>query len=112
MKALRKQSCPTCGQPHWFRHWVGQFCAKSSEGLNVTDFDLLAHRFKNCHDPLGSRRVEHLMVIEVKVADVNVVNTQGKTKRFGQRFGRRQDFKKAYVRLAPGQSIDLSGTEA
>ena len=28
------------------------------------------------------------LLFEVKVADVNVVNTQGKTKRFGQRFGR------------------------
>jgi large subunit ribosomal protein L23 len=40
------------------------------------------------------------------------VNVGGKQKRFGQRFGQRQDFKKAYVRLAPGQSIDLSGSEA
>ena len=30
----------------------------------------------------------------------------------GQRLGRRQDYKKAYVRLAPGQSIDLTGAEA
>jgi large subunit ribosomal protein L23 len=52
------------------------------------------------------------LMFEVKVADVNVVNVAGKNKRFGQRMGRRQDFKKAYVRLAPGQSIDLSGTEA
>jgi large subunit ribosomal protein L23 len=52
------------------------------------------------------------LMFEVKVADVNVVNVGGKNKRFGQRMGRRQDFKKAYVRLAPGQSIDLSGTEA
>jgi large subunit ribosomal protein L23 len=44
---------------------------------------------------------------------VNVVNVGGKQKRFGQRLGRRQDFKKAYVRLAPGQKIDqLSGSEA
>jgi large subunit ribosomal protein L23 len=53
------------------------------------------------------------LMFEVKVADVNVVNVAGKKKRFGQRLGRRQDFKKAYVRLAPGQKIDqLSGTEA
>jgi large subunit ribosomal protein L23 len=49
----------------------------------------------------------------VKVADVNVVNVAGKQKRFGQRLGRRQDFKKAYVRLAPGQKIEsLGGSEA
>ena len=52
------------------------------------------------------------LLFEVKVAGVNVVNTQGKTKRFGQRFGRRQDFKKAYVRLAPGQKVgSLTGSE-
>ena len=50
------------------------------------------------------------LMFEVKVADVNVA---GKQKRFGQRLGRRQDWKKAYVRLAPGQKIDqLSGSEA
>ena len=52
------------------------------------------------------------LMFEVKVTDVNVVNVGGKQKRFGQRLGRRQDYKKAYVRLAPGQSIDLTGTEA
>jgi len=52
------------------------------------------------------------LMFEVKVESVNVVNTAGKQKRFGQRLGRRQDFKKAYVRLAPGQNINFSGTEA
>jgi large subunit ribosomal protein L23 len=53
------------------------------------------------------------LMFEVKVADVNVVNVGGKNKRFGQRLGRRQDFKKAYVSLAPGQKIDsLGGPEA
>lgn len=52
------------------------------------------------------------LMFEVKVAAVNVVNVNGKQKRFGARLGRRQDYKKAYVRLAPGQSIDLTGTEA
>jgi large subunit ribosomal protein L23 len=52
------------------------------------------------------------LMFEVQVAKVNVVNVAGKRKRFGQRAGRRQDFKKAYVSLAPGQSIDLSGAEA
>ena len=53
------------------------------------------------------------LMCEVKVADVNVVNVSGKQKRFGQRLGRRQDYKKAYVRLAPGESIDnFTGPEA
>ena len=34
-----------------------------------------------------------------------------KTKRFGQREGTRASWKKAYVRLAPGQDINFMGTE-
>jgi large subunit ribosomal protein L23 len=52
------------------------------------------------------------MMFEVKVSGVNVVNAIGKQKRFGQRLGWRSDFKKAYVRLAPGQTIEFTGTEA
>ena len=39
----------------------------------------------------------------VKVADVHVANRQGKLKRMGRFVGRRKDWKKAYVRLAPGE---------
>ena len=39
----------------------------------------------------------------VKVADVRVANRQGKMKRMGRFIGRRRDWKKAYVRLAPGE---------
>ena len=52
------------------------------------------------------------MLFDVKVSGVNVVNAEGKQKRFGQRLGWRQDYKKAYVRLAPGQTIEFTGTEA
>jgi large subunit ribosomal protein L23 len=45
-------------------------------------------------------------MFEVKVAAVNVVNESGKTRRFGKTPGRTQDWKKAYVSLAPGQTID------
>jgi large subunit ribosomal protein L23 len=46
------------------------------------------------------------LMFEVKVAAVNVVNESGKTRRFGKTPGRTQDWKKAYVSLAPGQTID------
>jgi len=49
------------------------------------------------------------LMFEVKVDAVQVVNTAGKHKRFGGRPGKRADFKKAYVRLAPGQTIDFAG---
>jgi large subunit ribosomal protein L23 len=49
------------------------------------------------------------LMFEVKVDSVQVVNAAGKQKRFGGRQGRRSDFKKAYVRLAAGQTIDFTG---
>ena len=50
-------------------------------------------------------------LFEVKVDTVRVVNLPGKEKRFGRSLGRRQDWKKAYVRLAAGQHIDMGGGE-
>ena len=46
------------------------------------------------------------LMFDVKVAGVQVVNEPGKTRRFGRSVGRTQDWKKAYVRLSPGQTID------
>lgn len=46
------------------------------------------------------------LMFDVKVAGVQVANEPGKTRRFGARTGRTQDWKKAYVRLAEGQAID------
>ena len=46
------------------------------------------------------------LMFEVKVAGVQVVNEPGKSRRFGKTVGRTQDWKKAYVSLAEGQTID------
>jgi large subunit ribosomal protein L23 len=46
------------------------------------------------------------LMFGVKVDKVAVVNETGKSRRFGKVQGRTQDIKKAYVRLAPGQTID------
>ena len=51
------------------------------------------------------------MMFEVKVDKVQVANVRGKVKRFGQTFGKRADWKKAYVTLAEGQNIDFLGAE-
>jgi large subunit ribosomal protein L23 len=52
------------------------------------------------------------LLFEVKVENVQVVNVKGKAKRFQQTRGRRPDWKKAYVKLADGTSIEeLFGTE-
>ena len=46
------------------------------------------------------------LMFDVKVTGVQVVNEPGKVRRFGRSVGRTQDWKKAYVRLSPGQTID------
>jgi len=49
------------------------------------------------------------LMFSVEVEAVQVINVAGKQKRFGAMMGRRSDWKKAYVSLKSGQTIDLSG---
>ncbi|KFZ28895.1 MULTISPECIES: 50S ribosomal protein L23 [Pseudidiomarina] len=48
-------------------------------------------------------------LFEVEVEGVRTVNVKGKTKRTGMRFGKRSDWKKAYVTLKEGADIDFVG---
>ncbi|MEX1221015.1 LSU ribosomal protein L23P [Pseudidiomarina planktonica] len=48
-------------------------------------------------------------LFEVEVEGVRTVNVKGKTKRTGSRFGKRSDWKKAYVSLKEGADIDFVG---
>lgn len=80
-------------------------------GPHVTEkTTLLAQRkqlvFKVLNDATKEEIKEAVeQLLEVKVIAVNTVNVKGKTKRFGARMGRRQDFKKAYVSL--DKSVDM-----
>ena len=47
-------------------------------------------------------------LFEVDVVAVRVVSVLGKTKRTRNGLGKCSDWKKAYVRLAPGQDIDFT----
>ena len=49
------------------------------------------------------------LMFDVKVDAVRVVNSKGKNKRFGRLMGRRNNKRKAYVRLAEGGDIDFGG---
>ncbi|WNC71855.1 50S ribosomal protein L23 [Thalassotalea psychrophila] len=50
-------------------------------------------------------------LFEVEVTGVRTLNVKGKVKRTGARFGRRSDWKKAYVTLSEGSDIDFVGAE-
>ncbi len=54
------------------------------------------------------KAVEGYFAVDVK--NVNIVKVKGKNKRSRYRIKKRPDWKKAYVRLAEGQSIEV-GTE-
>lgn len=47
-------------------------------------------------------------LFKVEVTGVQVLNVKGKVKRSGRVTGRRDNWKKAYVTLKPGQDIDFS----
>ena len=45
------------------------------------------------------------------MGNVTVVNVSGKVRLRGANRGRKSDWKKAYVKLAPGQNLDFMGVE-
>ena len=55
------------------------------------------------------KAVEQLF--NVKVESVSTLNVKGKTKRTVRGLGKRNDWKKAYVSLQPGQDIDFASAE-
>ncbi len=46
-------------------------------------------------------------IFKVKVLSVRVMNVKGKERRVGRNVGRKADWKKAIVRLAPGETIEF-----
>lgn len=61
--------------------------------------------------PLTANKVQIRQAVEqifkVKVTDVNTMRVLGKVKRMGRTKGKRPDYKKAIVKLAPGQRIEF-----
>ncbi|MGD0961278.1 MAG: 50S ribosomal protein L23 [Methylomonas sp.] len=48
------------------------------------------------------------LMFKVEVESVRVLNVKGKIKRFGRSLGKRSDWKKAYVKLQSGHSIEFA----
>lgn len=61
--------------------------------------------------PLKANKVQIRQAVEqifkVKVLAVYTIRVMGKTKRMGKTEGKRSDYKKAIVKLAPGQTIEF-----
>ncbi len=73
--------------------------AKAESGVFVFDVPTSATK------PMIKQAVE--AQFKVKVTDVTVIVLKGKVKQFKRITGREKDVKKAYVKLAKGQSIKL-----
>jgi len=46
-------------------------------------------------------------LLKAKVLEVRTINMRGKKRRMGRNTGKKPDWKKAIVRLAPGESIEI-----
>jgi len=61
----------------------------------------------------GANKIEIKLAVEaafdVKVDDVRTMVVAGKRKRTGRNFGKRSNYKKAYVKLAEDSNIDFFG---
>ncbi len=80
---------------------VSEKSTRAVEKANQAVFKVL----RDARKPEIKRAVE--VLFKVKVESVQTLNVKGKTKRVGRVNGHRSDWKKAYVRLAPGHVIDL-----
>ena len=85
---------------------VSEKATMVAEKSNAVTFKVL----QNATKPEIKAAVELLFKVEVK--GVSVVNTKGKTKRFGKTVCRRDNVRKAYVLLKEGQELNLSGEAA
>ena len=83
----------------------------SEKGHTLADkHNQIVFRVRRDANKTEIRRAVELM-FDVKVKGVQVLNAKGKSKRFGRNQGHRSDWKKAYVRLAEGQTIDFIGAD-
>ena len=85
---------------------VSEKATMVAEKSNVVTFKVLQDATK--HEIMAAVQ----LMFNVEVKGVSVLNTKGKAKRFGKSVGRRDDVRKAYVMLKPGQGIDLAGEAA
>jgi len=85
---------------------ISEKATRVAEKNNQVLFKVL----RNATKPEIKAAVE--LMFKVEVASVQTVNQAGKVKRFGRSMGRRDNVKKAYVCLKPGQELNFSGEAA
>ena len=76
---------------------------KSNDGMQDNKYTFIV--------PLNATKISIRQAVEsvfkVKVVDVNTIRVMGKIKRMGKHAGKRPDYMKAIVKVAPGQRIEF-----
>jgi large subunit ribosomal protein L23 len=80
---------------------ITEKATKQKEQVNQLTFEVDRHANKI----LVRNAIES--IFKVKVLSVTVINIKGKKRTVGRNVGRKPDWKKAIVRLAPGENIEF-----
>jgi large subunit ribosomal protein L23 len=83
------------------RPLITEKATKQKEQVNQLTFEVDRHANKI----LVRNAIEN--IFKVKVLSVTVINVKGKKRMVGRNVGRKPDWKKAIVRLAPGENIEF-----
>jgi len=83
------------------RPLITEKATKQKEQVNQLTFEVDRHANKI----LVRNAIEK--IFKVKVLSVTVINVKGKKRVVGRNVGRKPDWKKAIVRLAPGENIEF-----
>ncbi len=76
---------------------------KISEAASLRKYAFMVS--SDANKPTVKKSVEALY--GVKVQNVRIINVIGKKVRYGRSFGKRKDWKKAIITLAPGEKIEI-----
>ncbi|MFH0844220.1 MAG: 50S ribosomal protein L23 [Pseudomonadota bacterium] len=84
------------------------------KGPHITEKSSLQKELKNQITLKVDKRANKIEIrhavetlLKKKVVDVQTMNMRGKSRRIGRNEGKRPDWKKAIVKLAPGESIEF-----
>jgi large subunit ribosomal protein L23 len=83
------------------------------EPLSTEKTTLLKNQFRQISLKVnkGANKIEIRQAVETffktKVVDVSTMNVRGKRRRVGKNVGKRPDWKKAIVTLAPGEDLEI-----
>lgn len=83
-------------EPH-----ITEKASLQKEGFNQVSFKV----YKRANKIEIKQAVETLL--KAKVVEIRTMNMRGKRRRMGRNTGKRADWKKAIVKLAPGENIEF-----